>query len=200
MKAHLRRGAEQRLDAARVLNAGQLDEQPVAALAHDRWLDNAGFVDAPPYDLEALLRAPHGSMRRPLHRSALRGSCPAAVRDLDIGAACTGRIARQGRGEAADRPRPRHRGGLRSRIVVTTAPSSMVASEAGIPASRSAWSRCPPAPLRASGSARRCRSPAGDASRPADRAERDLPFRQPVRQARRADGATGDWVGRGKCR
>ena len=55
MKGHLRRGAEKRLDPARVLNARQLDDQPVAALAHDRRLDNAGFVDTPPDDFEALL-------------------------------------------------------------------------------------------------------------------------------------------------
>ena len=55
MKGHLRGGAEKRLDPARVLNARQLDDQPVAALAHDRGLDNAGFVDTPPDDFKALL-------------------------------------------------------------------------------------------------------------------------------------------------
>ncbi len=56
MKAQFRGAAQQRLDAARVLDARKLHEYPVVVDALDRRLRDADLIDALADDLEALLR------------------------------------------------------------------------------------------------------------------------------------------------
>jgi hypothetical protein len=67
MKGHFRRGPEKRLDATRILDTGQLDQQAVDALAHDRRLDHPGLIHATADNFQALLQ---------------RGACPRRDRRL----------------------------------------------------------------------------------------------------------------------
>ena len=70
VKGHLRRGAEQLLDAVGVVDAGELHDDAAVALAGDLRVEHARSVDAATDDLDGLL---HGSRRARGHGDRVGG-------------------------------------------------------------------------------------------------------------------------------